>query len=61
MSEYPTRDSSGEADVKSDAVILGVSVKGYRHRPPSKIRFLRILLVLESQHALPDLKFLPCP
>ena len=34
MPEYPTRDSSVEPEVISDAVMLGVSVKGYRHRPP---------------------------
>ncbi len=45
MSEYPTRDSSVELDAISNAMILGVSVKGDRHRPPSKTRFLLILQV----------------
>ncbi len=45
MSEYPTRDSSVEPDAISDAMMLGVSVKGYRHRPPSSTRFLLILPV----------------
>ena len=34
-----------EPDAISDAMILGVSVKGYRHRPPSIPRFRLLLLV----------------